>query len=88
MITFWCSWCGEVAQAESEDAHVPCFRCAREFARLFGFWPQTGMTPLSPGEEPGEPAAARKRFALYDAETGALRGKTWSPEDDASARAG
>jgi hypothetical protein len=34
------------------------------------------MVPLSEGEIPSEPAAARKRFIFRDAETGALRGIT------------
>lgn len=76
MVTYWCAWCGENDHRPTEDEVVPCGRCAREFARLFGFVPRTMMFPLRSGEEPGRPAASDRRFEFRDAETGALRGRT------------
>lgn len=76
MTLFWCPWCGETEEADGPDAVVPCWRCVREFTRLLGFWPQTGMVPLAPGEAPGEAAAARKRFTFVSVATGEVIGST------------
>jgi len=76
MTLFWCPWCGETEEAAGPDEIIPCWRCIREFTKLLGFWPQTGMIPLAPGEEPGEPAAARKSFTFVDARTGRVIGAT------------
>jgi hypothetical protein len=79
MTKFWCPWCGETAESGSRDDRVPCIRCLREFTLLFGFIPTTWMDPLEPGEEPGEPAAARKSFTFYDPATGHVLGRTQQP---------
>lgn len=78
MVTYRCSWCGSRAEDEPERL-VSCARCARECLRLLGFWPNTVMVPLAPGEEPPEPVAAGKRFRWVDARTGELRGMTEVP---------
>ncbi|HEX9711254.1 MAG TPA: hypothetical protein VGB52_01720 [Actinomycetota bacterium] len=75
MARYWCGWCGDASIAPP-GLDVPCRRCAGEFTMLFGFTPRTSMDELAPGEEPGEPAAARKRFTFYDARTGVVIGRT------------
>lgn len=89
MVKFWCPWCGQTASSELKDDLVPCLRCIREFTLLLGFVPITWMQPLEPGEEPEEPAAARKRFVFRDARTGKMIGRTARPvRDDVQPRAG
>lgn len=86
MITFWCTWCGETGESGDGDDIVPCLRCAAELSRLFGFRPRTAMIPLLPGEMPGEPAAARKRFTFVECETGRIVGTTSLPPPPGRAR--
>jgi len=76
MTTYWCSWCGETAEAETADERIQCMRCVREFWKLFGFWPEAAMTPLADEQEPGVPESARKRFTFVHAETGKEIGRT------------
>jgi hypothetical protein len=76
MVTYWCSWCGARTLGETDEEFHACSRCALEFGRLFGFVPRTLMFPLAPGEDPGSPAASRRRFVFRDAATGEVRGRT------------
>lgn len=64
--TFWCSWCGATAQAESPDVRRICRRCGMEFWNLFGYPPRTEMYPLAPGEKPPQPAGAKRQFVFVD----------------------
>jgi hypothetical protein len=76
MTTYWCCWCGATAERDGPDEWVSCGRCVREFARLLGFIPRAPMFPLEPGEVPGKPAAATRRFVFRDARSGEETGAT------------
>ncbi|HEX9695671.1 MAG TPA: hypothetical protein VGB64_05090 [Actinomycetota bacterium] len=66
MVTFWCSWCGATTESESVSTRVACRRCAIELWKLLGMRFTTDMVPLDPGQDPPEPAAARKQFRFVD----------------------
>ncbi|MGH2709939.1 MAG: hypothetical protein ACRDH9_01885 [Actinomycetota bacterium] len=76
MVTYWCSWCGATEERAGADERVPCMRCAREFVRIFRFYPRALMLPLEPGEKPGVPAGSRKQFEFTDPRTGKIVAKT------------
>jgi hypothetical protein len=80
MERFWCLWCGEVADGVTPDATVQCSRCIEEFTRLMGVPLSAPMVPLEPGQRPGRPGAARRRFVFTDVRTGRLRGQTAVPQ--------
>lgn len=88
MVRFWCPWCGSEERSAHADDLIACCRCLKEFSRLFGFMPVAWMEPLPDGVEPGEPAAARKRFTFYDARSGRVIGRTEPPHREAEPRAG
>jgi hypothetical protein len=76
MTTYWCCWCGSTAERGGPDEFVPCRRCENELGGLLGYRPKTLMFPLAPGESPGIPGAARRRFVFKDAATGEVVGAT------------
>jgi hypothetical protein len=76
MVQYWCPWCGAITEGSSPDDTVQCSRCIEEFTRLMGVPLSAPMVPLGPGQEPGRPGAARRRFVFTDARTGRLRGQT------------
>lgn len=76
MVRYWCTWCGANEKRETDGERVPCWRCVREFVRIFGYYPRALMVPLDPGEAPGIPAGARKRFEFRDPESGKLVART------------
>lgn len=76
MVTYWCTWCGNTARRESRSETVRCGRCVDEAVRLFRYWPWTVMVPLEPGERPGKPVAARRRFEFRNVRTRAVSGRT------------
>ena len=76
MTTYWCSWCGATEERPTAGESVPCWRCVREFVRIFKFYPRAMMIPLDPGEKPGVPAGSRKQFEFKDHKTGKLVAKT------------
>jgi hypothetical protein len=76
MVTYWCSWCGATEERDTPDERVPCWRCVREFAKIFRFYPRALMLPLDPEEAPGIPAGARKQFEFREHDSGRLVAKT------------
>ena len=76
MVTYWCTWCGATEERATADERVPCWRCVREFVRIFKFYPRALMAPLDPGESPGVPAGARKQFEFRDTGSGKLVART------------
>lgn len=76
MVRYWCTWCGATEKREADAERVPCWRCVREFVRIFGYYPRALMVPLDPGEAPGIPAGARKQFEFRDSESGRLVART------------
>jgi hypothetical protein len=76
MVTYWCSWCGDTEERATAEERVPCWRCVRELARIFRFYPRSLMVPLDAGETPGIPAGARKQFEFRDPRSGRLVART------------
>jgi DNA-directed RNA polymerase subunit RPC12/RpoP len=75
MVRYWCTWCGATEERETAEERVPCWRCVREFARIFRYYPRALMVPLDRDESPGIPAGARKQFEFRD-EAGRLVART------------
>jgi hypothetical protein len=80
VVRFWCPWCGAVTDGARPNETVHCSRCIEEFTRLMGVPLSAPMLPLKPGQRPGRPGAARRRFVFTDARTGRLRGQTAIPQ--------
>jgi hypothetical protein len=73
---YWCCWCGSTVDRPGDGEYVSCKRCDHEFRKLLGFGPVSLMFPLKPGQDPGLPAASRKRFRFRNARTGEFVGIT------------